>query len=80
MMGDILKTNEKILKGVLYLNILFLIFSFFYFSKGSVILFYVMNIILLGVYLIIRKNYILFQGLSATNKLFKKLNDMGSSE
>lgn len=78
-MGDILKTNQKILKGLLYLNVIFLIVSIFYVSKATAIPFYIVNIILVGTHLIIKRNYLLLQRLSTTNKVFKHLNNMGSS-
>jgi len=79
-MKDILNTNQKILKGLLYLNLMFLVVSIFYVSKITSITFFIVNIILIGTHLIIKKNYLLFQGISATNKLFKNLENMGSSE
>lgn len=78
-MGNILETNKKILDGLLYLNIIFLIVSVFFVSKSVAISFFIINIILVGTHLIIRRNYLLFQGISATNKLFKRLENMAAS-
>ena len=78
-MKDILNTNQKILDGLLYLNIIFLAISIFYVSKAASITFFIVNIILIGTHIIIRKNWLLFQGISATNSLFKKLNNMAST-
>lgn len=78
-MADILNTNKKILDGLLYLNIIFLVVSAFYISKSVAITFFIVNIILIGTHLIIRKNYLLFQGISATNKLLKNIENMGST-
>ena len=78
-MADILNTNQKILDGLLYLNIIFLAISIFHISKAISITFFIINIILIGTHIIIRKNWLLFQGISATNNLFKKLNNMAST-
>ena len=78
-MANILETNQKILKGLLYLNVIFLITSIFYLSKALTITFFVFNLILLGTHLIIKQNYLLFQGLASTNKGFKQLNNLLTS-
>lgn len=79
-MANVLETNQKILNGLLYFNIIFLLISFFHISLSFVIGFQLINIILISTHLIIKKNYLLIQGISTTNKLFKHLNKMGSSE
>jgi hypothetical protein len=78
-MADILKTNQAILNGLLYLNIIFFLVSLFYISKISILSFFVINIILIATHLIIKKNYFLLQGLVSTNKLFKNLNNMAAT-
>jgi hypothetical protein len=73
-MADILETNNKILRILLYGNLIGLIISIFYISREVIIPLLILNVILLSTYMIIKKNYLLIKGLSVTRGLFKKLN------
>lgn len=70
---NILKTNKKIIKIVLYLNISILILSIFYLKSWIIFTLLSINIILLFTNIIISKYHVIFYGLCGANKFAKTL-------
>jgi hypothetical protein len=73
-MTDLIKINEKILPVLLILNGLFLAVGIFYVSKSLLLLSCLLNIILIGTNLIIKKYAVFFQAYSQINGFANKLN------
>jgi hypothetical protein len=74
-MTEIIETNEKILPLLLVLNSLFLIVGLFYFNRSIFLLNCLLNIILLGTNLIIKKYAVFFQAYSKINGFANVLNN-----
>jgi hypothetical protein len=73
-MTDLIKINEKILPILLILNGLFLAVGIFYVIKSMLLVNCLLNIILIGTNLIIKKYAVFFQAYSQINGFANKLN------
>ena len=77
MIPEIDKQKNKIVKVGFFTNLIFLaisIFYIFYSYKPLLLYLSLINVILLGTYLIVVKYSALFAGLAVTNKIAKGLN------
>lgn len=68
------KALKDIIKITLLINVVLLFIIFFNFSKRVIILVIILNVILLGTFMIISKYYIVFWGITQSNKFANKLN------
>lgn len=73
-MINLLKAHEDILKVQIGINLILLVVSFFYSSKGLLISMALLNLILCGVSLLLKKYEPLFAFAIKTNSFVKKLN------
>lgn len=74
-MDSLNKTNEKIIPIQLIINLIFLIIGIFYVNKTLFLTLTLLNLVLLGTNLIIKKYSLLFYSLAQTNKLAKRLEN-----
>lgn len=74
-MDNLNKNLMDIVKVSCGINLIYLIISFFYISKGLIISLIVINLVLIGSYFILIKYGDLFSTMSQSNKVARKLND-----
>ena len=72
---NIKNTRENIPKVLLWINILMLLFSFEFFSRGYYITQIIINSIFLGSYMIVKKHGAFFTALVSSKKIAKSLNN-----
>ena len=69
------KSLNDISKIGLFVNITIFVITFFYNPLWIFITILIINIVLFGTLYIIKKNYLMFAAMAATNNLFKNLNN-----
>ena len=74
MESAILSRSKDILKVTFYLDLILLIASIFYSSKSFLITTLILNLILIGSYMIIQKYYMIFDLMIQGRRLAKALN------
>lgn len=77
-MKDLQKSKEELPKLLLWINLIVLIVSMFYSKKLIYTLDLILNIIILGTYMIIKKFGIFFEGILAAKKLGNFANKLNS--
>lgn len=75
-MNNVETSKKSIIQVLFWLNVIFLIISIFYFSKGFTLTITITNFILVGTFFVIDKFGVIFEGLFLTNKIFKGINNM----
>lgn len=73
-MIDLLEKKNDIVKVLFVIDFFFLVMSFFYTAKLFIITIAIINVLLLGSFLIIKKYALFFGMISETNKMAKGLN------
>ena len=76
MMNSLDKIKKSIIQVLLWFNLIVLIVSIFYFTKGLTLTITIVNFILIGTFFVIDKFGVLFEGIFLTNKMFKGLNNV----
>lgn len=74
--NNIAGQEPKIIKVTFFINIIALIISLFYVNKTLIIIFLLLNVLLLGTYWVIHKFSPLFDGIIASGKAVKGLNNV----
>ena len=74
-MIEINKELTKIIKVGLFFNVIALITSLFYLETWVVTLFFGINLLLFGTYIILEKYFYLFYGVSQVNKIMGSLTN-----
>lgn len=79
-MTNLEKSKKSIIQVLFWFNLIFLIVSIFYFTKGLTLTITITNFILIGTLFVIDKFGVLFEGIFSTNKMFKGLNSVLKEE
>ncbi len=75
-MNNVEKSKKSIIQVLIWFNLIFIIVSIFYVTKGITLMITIANFILIGTFFIINKFGVIFEGLFLTNKMFKGINSM----
>ncbi len=75
-MSNIEKSKKSILQVLLWFNLIFIIVSIFYVTKGFTLMITIINVILLGTFFILDKNNVMFESLFMTNKIMKSVDNL----